>query len=228
MSRNAEALIEQAGAYVRSFDRVSAGGRFDGCSSDLAIRLETEQELLDGTAALAKLARLVDAELTKRAGEIARRSEPRDDTSLARKMGAGSAANLVAQVAGVTRAAAGTMVASGEAFRPRENPFTGEALPAVFPHVAAAFADGLLDPDVAAAMRRALTKAVPGLTPFGVDELEKQVVASSQEGWTADELIAWLRKVPEHANPNAGAPRTDEPAPTQSVTRRLMDNGLFR
>ena len=165
MNRNAEALVEQAGSYAHLFDRVSLGGRFDGASSAGPIRVSTDQELLEATASLSRLRRLVDAELSALSGEIARRSEPRD-TSLARKMGAGSAVNLVAQVTGVPRAQAGTMVASGEAFRPRENPFTGEALPAKYPQLAAAFADGLLDPEVAAAMRRALAKAAPGLAPF--------------------------------------------------------------
>ena len=116
-------------------------------------------------------------------------------------MGAGSAANLVAQVTGVPRAQAGTMVASGVAFRPRENPFTGEPCPAVCPHVAAAFADGLLDPEVAAAMRRALAKAAPGLAPYEVDELERPVLARSQEGWDADDVPG----VPEEG-PGARAP----------------------
>jgi 5-methylcytosine-specific restriction protein A len=166
--------------------------------------------------------------MTKRAGKIARRSEPRDDTSLARRFGAGSAANLVAQLTGIPRSQAGTMVASGEAFRPRENTFTGEPLPARFPQVAAAFADGLLDPEVAAAMRRAPTKAAPGLAPYEVDDLERQVLERCLEGHGADDLLGWLKKVPEHAHPEGGAPRPDDPPPTRSVTRKVMTNGLFR
>ena len=127
MNRNAEAVIEQAGAYASLFDRVSAGGRFDDESSDGAIRLLSDPELLHAAGSVSHVIRLLEAERTKIAGEIARRS-PSDDTSLARRMGAGSAGNLVSQVTGVPRTQAGTMVASGDAFRPRENPFTGEAL----------------------------------------------------------------------------------------------------
>ena len=227
MNRNAETLVEQVGAYAHLFDRVSVGGRFDGASSDGPIRILTDAELLHATDSASHLIRLLEAERTKCAGEIARRSEPRDDTSLARKMGAGSAANLVAQVTGVPRAQAGTIVASGEAFRARES-ITGEPLPALCPQIAAAFADGLLDPEIAAAMRRALAKAAPGLAPSEVDDLEATVLARSQEGWDPDTLLAYLRKVPEHAHPDGGAPGTGEPTPVQSVTRRDLKNGLFR
>ena len=45
MNRNAAALVERAGAYARLFDRVSAGGRFDGASSAGPVRLSTDDEL---------------------------------------------------------------------------------------------------------------------------------------------------------------------------------------
>lgn len=61
--------------------------------------------------------------------EMARRSQPNDATSLARLMGAGTVGNLVSQVTGVSRAQAGTMVASGEAFRPRQNPAASHPSP---------------------------------------------------------------------------------------------------
>ena len=227
-------MIEQAGAYASLFDRVSAAGRFDDASSvddassDLAIRLVSDQELLQAAGSVSRLIRLAEAERVKLAGEIARRPESKDDTSLARKMGTSSAGNLVAQVTGVPRARAGTMVASGEAFRPRENPFTGEPLPAVCPQVAAAFADGLLDPEVAAAMRRALAKAAPGLAPYEVDELERQVVAKSQEGYDPDLFLAWSKKVPETAHPDGGAPNPDGPTPIASVTRGILNTGLVQ
>ena len=174
--------------------------------------MATDPELLESAAHWAKLARLAQAELTKHAGEIARRSETRDDTSLARRMGASGAAHLVSQVTGVPRTQAGTMVASGVAFRPGES-MTGEPLPAKYAQIAAAFADGLLDPEIAAAMRRALDKAAPGLAPYEVDELEPQVVAQALEGYDPDLFLSWLKKVPQHAHPDGGAPNPDEPDP---------------
>jgi hypothetical protein len=227
MNRTAETLLEQVGEYAHRFDRMSVGGGFEGAASDAPIRLVTDAGLLEAMSSLAGVSRLVEAELTKLAGEVARRSEPRDDTSLARKRGAGSAANLVSKVTGVPRARAGTMVASGEAFRPRES-MSGEPMPAVCPQIAAAFAEGLLDPEVAAGMRRALAKASPGLAPYEVDALERQILDVAAEGWGADDLLGWLKKVPEHAHPDGGAPRADEPGPITSVTRRELRNGLIR
>jgi hypothetical protein len=227
MNRNAETLLEQVDAYVHLFDRVSAGDRFGGASSDGPIRLSSDQELLEAAGSVSRLIRLAEAERVKIAGEIARRSQSRDETALARRMGAGTAANLVSQVTGVPRAQAGTMVYSAEAFRPNES-LSGEPLPAKYAQVAAAFADGLLDPVIAAAMRRALDKAAPGLAPWEVDALERQVIATSQEGWGADDLLVYLKKVPGYAHPEGEPPNADEPAGTASVTRRELRNGLYR
>jgi hypothetical protein len=227
MNRNAGALLEQADAYVHLLDRVSVGGRFEGLSSDGPIRLSSDQELLEATESVSRLVRLAEAERVKLAGEIARRSATRDETSLARRTGTGTAANLVSQVTGVPREQAGTMVCSAEAFRPGES-ISGEPLPAKYAQVAVAFADGLLDPAIAAAMRRALDKAASGLAPFEVDTLEAVVVAKAQEGYAPDLLLAWLKQVPAHAHPNGGAPNADEPAPVASVTRRELPNGLIR
>src|ERR1700712_5058632 len=226
MNRNAGAVIEQADQYASLFDRVSAGGRFDDASSDGAIRLVSDQELLEAASSVSWLTRPAGAEGTKLAGETARRSEPRDETSLARRMGTSSASHLVAEVTGVPRSQAGTLVASGVAFRPQENAFTGEPLGAKYPKLAAAFAAGLLDPEVAAALRRALSKAAPGLAPYEVDDLEAKVLAVATEGWDAEFLLAYAKKVPEMAHPGFGAPQPEGPAPLPSVTRHVLENGL--
>src|SRR6195952_3401788 len=228
MNRNAGAVIEQADQYASLFDRVSAGGRFDDASSDGAIRLVSDQELLEAASSVSRLIRLAEAERTKLAGEIARRSEPRDETSLARRMGTSGASHLVAEVTGVPRSQAGTLVASGIAFRAQENAFTGEPLDAKYPKIAAAFAAGLLDPEVAAAFRRAIGKAAPGLAPYEVDELEATVLTVATEGWDAEFLLAYAKKVPEMAHPGFGAPTPDGPAPLPTVTRRVLDNGLVQ
>lgn len=212
MNRTAEALLEETDAYVRLAD--GAG------------RLASDQALLHRLAAAAKLRRLAQAEETALAGEIARRSENRED-SLARKQGASSAANLVSQLTGMPRTTAATVVATGEAFRPREA-ITGEALPATCPQIAAAFAAGPLDPEVAAAMRRTLAKCAPGLAPWELDRLERQLLDTAAEGWAPDDLLGWLKRVPEHANPNGGGPDPSEPTPVATVKRRELRNGLVR
>ena len=227
MNLSAVKLVDQAGDYARLYDRVSVGGRFDETGSDGPIRLASDQELLDGLAEVSRLQRLAESERVKLAGEIARRSDTGDDTSLARRMGTTGAADLVAQVAGIRREEAGTIVRLGTAVRARES-FTGDPLPAKRPHVAAAFAAGLLDRAVASAIVRAVQKSESGLTPGEVDDLERQLVETAQAGFTADRLIDYLKAVPEHAHPESAKPREDALVGMASVTKRTLDNGLTR
>ena len=227
MNRNAAAVVEQAEAYASLFDRVSASGRFDEASSDGPIRLASDSELLEAAASVTRLIRLAEAERVKLAGEIARRSEVQDEGSLAKRMGATSAADLLAQVAGVRREEAGSVVRLSTAVRSREG-LSGEPVPAKRPCIAEALAAGRLDLTVASAMARALGKSEPGLAPFEVDALERKLVGYAQEGYTADELIAFLRHVPDHAHPEGQGSRDEDLAAAASVSKRKLENGLTR
>ena len=227
MNRNAAAVVDQAEAYASLFDRVSVSGRFDDASSDGPIRLASDQELLEATASITRLIRLAEAERVKLAGEIARRSEVPDEGSLARRMGATNATDLLAQVAGLPREEAGAVVRLASAVRSQEG-LSGEPLPAKRPCIADALAAGRLDLTVAAAMVRALRKSAPGLAPFEVDDLERQLVDRAQEGYTADELLAFLRQVPAHAHPDGQGSRDEDLAAAASVSKRKLENGLTR
>jgi 5-methylcytosine-specific restriction protein A len=227
MNRSSAAVVEQAEAYASLFDRASASGRFDEASSDGPVRLASDQELLEATASVTRLIRLAEAERVKLAGEIARRSEVSDESSLAKRMGATNAADLVAQVAGVPREEAGAVVRLATAVRSQEG-LSGEPLPAKRACIADALAHGRLDLTVASAMVRALRKSEPGLTPYEVDELERQLVDRAQEGCTADELLAFLRQVPSSAHPEGQDSRDEELAAAASVSKRKLDNGLTR
>jgi 5-methylcytosine-specific restriction protein A len=227
MNRNARAVVEQAGDYAALLDRVSVGGRFDDAPSDGPIRLLTDQELLDATAAMARLLRLGTAELTKLAGEIDRRSEV-PDASLAKRMGTSGPAALVAQTTGMPRDAVGTVLANADAFRMGEG-LSGEPIPPRREHIAAAFATGEIDPSIAAAMRRAIRKAEPGLAPWEVEQLELTVLAEYRNGYPADQFLAFLKQVPDMAHPEGGVPSEDETLPAlASVTKRRLANGLTR
>ncbi|RIX28009.1 HNH endonuclease signature motif containing protein [Amnibacterium setariae] len=227
MNRNAEALQQQVDAYVHGFDRVSASGRFDDASSDGPVRLLSDQELLEATDSVSRLVRLAESERAKLAGEIARRSEIRDETNLARTMGTSSPAALLAQVAGIPREQAGTITALATAVQPREA-IDGTPLPAKRAHVAAALALGCLDVSVAAALVRSLKKVENGLTPLELEELERQLVERCQEGYTADELLEHFRLVPAYAYPEGNGPTDGDLAGQATVTKRKLDNGLTR
>jgi hypothetical protein len=227
MNRNAAAVVEQAETYASLFDRVSGRGRFDETSSDGPIRLTSDSELLEATASITRLIRLAEAERVKLAGEIARRSALPDDSSLAKRMGATNATELVARATGVPREEVGPIVRLATAVRTQEG-LSGEVLPAKRPCIAEALANGRLDLTVASAMVRALRKSEPGLAPFEVDALERKLVGHAQEGYTADELLAFLRQVPDHARPDGQASRDEDLAAAASVTRRRLENGLTR
>jgi hypothetical protein len=226
MNRSAAAVLEQAEAYASLFDRTSASGRFDVASSDGPVRLASDQELLEATASPTRSIRPAEAERVKLAGEIARRSEV-PDRSLAKRMGATDAADLVAQVAGVPREEAGAKVRLAVAVRSQEGS-SGEPLEAKRPCIAEALADGRLDLTVASAMVRALRKSEPGLAPCEVDDLERQLDAHAQEGCTADALLAFLRQVPSYAHPEGQDSRDQDLAAAASVSKRKLDNGLTR
>jgi hypothetical protein len=133
----------------------------------------------------------------------------------------------VAQVAGVPHEEAGSVVRLAAAVRSREG-LSGETLPAKRPCIADALATGRVDLTVASAMVRALRKAEPGLAPFEVDALERKLVGHAQEGYTADELIAFLRQVPDHAHPDGQGSRDEDLAQSASVSKRKLENGLTR
>jgi len=227
MNRNAEALRTQVDAYLHGFDRVDVAGRFEGASSDGPVRLLSDQELLQATSSLSLLVRLAEAERVKLAGEIARRSETRDDTNLARTMGTNSPAGLLAQTAGIPRDQAGALTGLAVAVRPRES-LDGTPLPATRAYVAAELATGDLDVSVAAALVRALRKVKDGLTPDEVDRLEAFLVDSTREGHTADALIEHFRQVPAYAHPDGNGPREEQLARQATVSKRKLDNGLTR
>jgi hypothetical protein len=227
VNRNAEALVEQAEGYAHLLDRVSAAGRFEGEPSDGPIRLESDPELLQSAASVSRLIRLAQAEQVKVAGELDARSDRPGDTGLASRMGAHGAIDLIAQVTGVPRKEAGSMLRLARAIRPREA-LTGEPLPAERPHVATAFTAGLLDRAVAAAIVRAVVISSRGLSPAEAEELERQLVERAQEGYGADDLIEFCRKVPDHADPDGAAPRFDDQVAAATVTKRRLQNGLTR
>ena len=101
-------------------------------------------------------------------------------------------------------------------------------MPARRQHVAAALAGGLLDLHVAAAIARTIGKVAPGLTPVELEELERQLVARAQEGYTADEFLTFLRTVPDYAWPDGAGERESQQSAAASVGKRKLDNGLTR
>ncbi|WP_375388319.1 DUF222 domain-containing protein [uncultured Amnibacterium sp.] len=227
MNRSAATLVEQVGDYSHLFDRMSVGARFDDACSEGSIRLATDPEVLRASTAASRARRLLEVEQVRLAGEIAARSDRFLAAPLATRMGASGPSDLVAEVTGLPREIAGTMVRLAEAIRPGQ-PLTGEPLPAERPHVAEAFGAGLMDLTVAAALVRTMRKVAPALSRDEALQLERQLVERTQEGSTADQLLAHFRQVPDHADPEGIGRRFDDQVAKASVTKRKHDDGITR
>lgn len=224
MSGSAARIAEEAATYATSFDRVATGlDEF----SELPARLTSDAELLDRLEQVSRLARLVDAERVRIAGEIARRSPTQDEGSLAKQMGATSASALVAERAGLSGDEAGKLVVLGSATRPREA-LTGEPLPPTAPGVAAALDAGTLPIVVATAIVRCLRKVAPRLGATKMLELEGEILTAVADGWTVDTVLAYLKRVPEIID-GAGAQQRDEDlVKLAKVLEIPLDSGLTR
>lgn len=137
---------------------------------DAVVRLAGEVEALG---------RRVDALRVALAGELAERSrrEPGRD-GLAAGLGCRSAVELVQRITGCSTATANRRIRVGKAIR-CTTAITGEALPARFPHVAAAMDDGVLGCDAAAAIVDVLTPALQVTPPANVRVAEAEIVAGS-------------------------------------------------
>ena len=227
MNRNAGAILEQAGVYAAAFERVSAV-LDDAVSSALPIRLASDLELLDELACLSRLIRLAEGERVRLAGEVARRSPASDDEgSLVKRMGATSVSALVAERAFLPKAAASAVVRLGVATRAGES-IVGEPLPPERPHLAAAVEAGSLPVALAVQMLTCLTVLRKSLTAERSRQLETHLVTALDDGWTVDELSAWLKKVPETVDPDLGGPHEGDLRALAKDTEVALESGLTR
>ena len=226
MNRNAGAILEQAGSYAAAFERVS-GVFGEDVSSAVPIRLSTDLELLDELARLSRLIRLAEGERVRLAGEVGRRSPAGDEASLAKRMGATSASALMAEHAFLPKAAAASLIRLGAATAAGES-ISGEPLPPARSHLAAAVEEGTLPVALAASMLTCLTLLKRSLSEEESRQLEAHLVAALDEGWSVDELTAWLKKVPETVDPDLGGPREGDLRALAKVTEVALESGLTR
>ncbi len=226
MNRSAAAIVEQAGGYAACFDRVSAH-LAEGGSSALPVRLAADAELLQGLEQVSALIRLVEAERVRLAGEIAERCRIPDDSSLAKRMGAASAAGLVAERAFLSTGAAAPLVRLGKAVRARES-LQGAAQPPGRPALAAAVEAGRLPVALACSMLSAIGKVSKIVRADQIDEFECELVAALDEGWSVDELTAWLKQVVDVLDPDGTLGREENLRALAQVTKVALDSGLTR
>lgn len=135
-----------------------------------------DDELLTTAGALEALGRLVDAHRAACAGEVAERSRVElGDERLSTRSGCRSAIELVERVTQVSAFEARRRIALGSATRARSG-FSGEAIEAVFPLVAAALAAGDLGADAAGTIIRELDRTRAVADPLALAAAEQALV----------------------------------------------------
>ncbi|WP_139417947.1 HNH endonuclease signature motif containing protein [Agromyces laixinhei] len=139
----------------------------------------SDDELLAETAAIEAMGRVVDARRVACAGEVGERSRVElGGERLSTRRGCRSAAELLERVTQVSGAEARRRIALGMATRARSG-LTGEMMPARFPEVAAALAEGELGADAAATIVRELGATRNVADPAGLQAAEHELVGAA-------------------------------------------------
>ena len=169
-----------------------------------------------------RMRRMLDADQTQLAAEIARRSRPElGPDSLAKTQGYRNPAALIAATAGTSTGDAARLVKVGEATAPRQL-LSGEKAPARHPHVAAALAAALLTERAAGAIIALLDRIAFRAGADAIETAEKTMVEQAA-GLTMDQLNRVLVRAEAWLDPDGVAPREDEKRGLEQLTLREID-----
>src|SRR3954463_15599412 len=171
------ALARRTGAYVWLLADAHAL-RSSETDEPSGIAALPDATLLEALRRLSDARRTLDAERARVAAEVARRSEPADESSLARRNGERNAVALVARETGSSATAARPLVDVGGAIASRRS-LTGEPLPPAHPHLAAAVQAGQVSLELSRLILAALRKVEPVLSSAQLLDLEAHLVATA-------------------------------------------------
>src|SRR4051794_31600279 len=221
------ALARRTGAYVWLLADAHAL-RSSETDEPSGIAALPDATLLEALRRLSDARRTLDAERARVAAEVARRSALGDESSLARRNGERNAVALVARETGISTTAARTLVEVGGAVAPRSS-LTGEPLPPVHPHLAAAVQSGQVSLELSRLILATLAKVGRVLSTAQLLDLEAQLVATAVT-WGAgfEALVGYLKQVANHVDPDGAKPREDAVRSQVTRWRRPLDNGLPR
>jgi hypothetical protein len=212
MSRTLDSLIAEA-------DSVLAVWR-DGDAGSLS-----DSELIAVNERYCRMRRMLDADQTRLAAEIARRSRPElGSEGLAKTQGFRNPTALIAATGGTSTGDAARLVRVGEATAPRVL-LSGETAPARHPHVAAALAAASLTERAAGAIIALLDRVAFRAGREALDVAEKTLVQQAP-GLTMDQLNRVLVRAEAWLDPDGVAPREDEKRGAEQLTMREVD-GMF-
>lgn len=184
----------------------------------------SDDDLLLATSALERLGRLVDAHRATFAGEVAERSRVElGGQRLSAVKGCRSAVELVERVTQVSGAEARRRVSLGSATREQAS-FTGEPLPAEYPHVAAALTAGALGADAAGVIVRELGRVRPVADPVKLEAAERELVAQATGAGDAAPVRCSAEEIVVQAR--AWAAFVDQDGPEPDDERAMRKRGF--
>jgi hypothetical protein len=179
----------------------------------------SDSELVAVNERYCRMRRMLDADQSQLAAEIARRSRPElGPESLAKTQGYRNPTALIAATAGTSNGDAARLVKVGEATAPRQL-LSGEKAPARHPHVAAALATAALTERAAGAIITMLDRVALRAGYEAIDAAEK-TLAELAPGLSMDQLSRLLVRAEAWLDPNGVAPREDEARADVSLTIR--------
>jgi len=169
----------------------------------------SDEELCAMTALTEDVGRLVDATRLATAAEIEERSRfELGSAGLSYRLGHRRSSHLVEQLTRVSQAEAARRVRVGSALRPRLG-LGGEVLPAEFPHVAAAVAEGSVGVDAAAVVTRCLAQASHVAAPDDLEAAELGLVDEATRQ-PADNVGVMARQWREALDPDGALSREEK------------------
>lgn len=175
-------------------------------SADPAVR--TDDEACAWVAAVEEAGRLLDALRVAAATEVAHRSRTElGETALARRHGCRTASQLLERVTRVAAREATRRIRVGSRVAARST-LDGAPLPAEYPRVAAAFAEGAIGVDAVATITGCLAPAAERCTVADLDAAEEHLVAVARTE-PADLVAIHARMWRDALDPDGTEPREE-------------------
>ena len=185
----------------------------------------SDSELIAVNERYCRMRRMLDADQTALAAEIARRSRPElGSEGLAKTQGYRNPTALIAATGCTSTGDAARLVKVGEATAPRQL-LSGEKAPARHPHVAEALGQAVLTERAAGAIIALLDRVAFRAGADAIDTAEKLLVEQAP-GLTMDQLNRVLARAEAWLDPDGVGVREDEKRGAEQLTMREVDGML--
>ncbi|MCI2957220.1 HNH endonuclease [Agromyces atrinae] len=209
------ALVEEWDGALVGVVRDSLSGPSSSSSSSSAlgaastdVRSMSDAGLVRVNDAIASARRTLATVHARVAAELAERSTTVGEENIAKTQGFASVERLIAHSTGDGFSAASRLVSVGRATAPRAS-FTGEVLPARYPHIAAALDAGTISIDAAAAITSFLDSIRVKATPNDLDDAERFLIDRAPHVGV-DGITRLTKRLTAHLDPDGVKPREDE------------------